>query len=96
MCFSRDFISTSGLVITTKQAQKKWNNLKGNYKVSIHCLFICFVLNTDRAFQGILHMKLTYTQYHFSGPLNRVTVIKCVIYPDPVFRSLGTPPQAEG
>ncbi|CAL8257797.1 unnamed protein product [Arctogadus glacialis] len=27
-----DFISTSGLVITTKQAQKKWNNLKGNYK----------------------------------------------------------------
>ncbi|CAL8395330.1 unnamed protein product [Boreogadus saida] len=27
-----DFISTSGLVITTKQAKKKWNNLKGKYK----------------------------------------------------------------
>ena len=76
MCFSRDFISTSGLVITTKQAKKKWNNLKVKYKVSIRCLFICFVLYTDRAFQGFLHMKLTYTQYHFSGPLNRVTVIK--------------------
>ena len=95
MCF-RDFSSTSGLDISTKQAMKKWNNLKLKYKVSIRCLFICFVLYTDRAFQGFLHMKLTYTQYHFSGPLNRVTVIKCVIYPDPVFRSLGTPPQAEG
>ena len=59
MCFSRDFISTSGLVITTKQAKKKWNNLKDKYKhkVSIRCLFICFVLYTDRAFQGYLHMK---------------------------------------
>ena len=47
MCFSRDFISTSGLVITTKQAKKKWNNLKVKYKVSIRCLFICFVLYTD-------------------------------------------------
>jgi hypothetical protein len=46
MCF-RDFISTSGLDISTKQAMKKWNNLKLKYKVSIRCLFICFVLYTD-------------------------------------------------
>ena len=46
MCF-RDLISTSGLDISTKQAMKKWNNLKLKYKVSIRCLFICFVLYTD-------------------------------------------------
>ena len=46
MCF-RDFSSTSGLDISTKQAMKKWNNLKLKYKVSIRCLFICFVLYTD-------------------------------------------------
>ena len=46
MCF-RDFSSTSGLDISTKQAMKKWNNLKLKYKVSIRCLFICFLLYTD-------------------------------------------------
>ena len=40
----RDFISTVGPGISTKQAKKKWNNLKAKYKVSIRCLFICFVL----------------------------------------------------
>ncbi|CAL8339026.1 unnamed protein product [Boreogadus saida] len=31
----QDFISTSGLGIT-KQAKKKWNNLRGRYKANVH------------------------------------------------------------
>ena len=49
----RDFIATSGLAITAKQAKKKWNNLKDKYKVTTHYvaiyhhvrLFLKFLLN---------------------------------------------------
>lgn len=29
----RDFVSTSGLAVSAKQARKKWTNLKAKYKV---------------------------------------------------------------